>query len=143
MGHRYRPALRDLAIGPGEIGILQRVAGLQALGRRVAHEVGRPRLGFRVPPGGMSWEDHERSCLLQALDMSGGNPFPSPQGTIAATNLTLDATTAILLYMGLYQLRYLSRIPPHAAVMESVELAKRSNKIRAVRGVGYMVPRQP
>ncbi len=29
--------------------------------------------GFRVPPGGMSWEEHEASCLLQALEMAGGN----------------------------------------------------------------------
>lgn len=42
--------------------------------------------------------------------------------------LVLDGTTAILLYMGLYQMRYLSKIPPHAAVMESVELAKRLKK---------------
>jgi len=27
-----------------------------------------------------------------ALDMAGGNPYPSPEGTIAATNLTLDPT---------------------------------------------------
>ena len=27
-----------------------------------------------------------------SLDMAGGNPFPSPQGTIAATNLTIDPT---------------------------------------------------
>ncbi len=42
--------------------------------------------------------------------------------------LVLDGTTAILLYMGLYQMRYLSKIPAHAAVMESVELAKRLKK---------------
>jgi mono/diheme cytochrome c family protein len=30
--------------------------------------------------------------LDMALDMAGGNPFPSPQGTIAATNLTTDRT---------------------------------------------------
>jgi cytochrome c553 len=30
--------------------------------------------------------------LRMDLDMAGGNPFPSPQGTIAATNLTMDAT---------------------------------------------------
>jgi 16S rRNA (cytosine967-C5)-methyltransferase len=42
--------------------------------------------------------------------------------------LVLDGTTAILLYMGIYQLRYLSKIPAHAAVMESVELAKRLKK---------------
>jgi mono/diheme cytochrome c family protein len=31
-------------------------------------------------------------ALRMELDMSGGNPFPSPRGTIAATNLTLDPT---------------------------------------------------
>jgi mono/diheme cytochrome c family protein len=30
--------------------------------------------------------------LDMALDMAGGNPFPSPQGTLAATNLTTDPT---------------------------------------------------
>ena len=29
--------------------------------------------GFRLPPGGLSWEEHERSCLKQALDLAGGN----------------------------------------------------------------------
>lgn len=28
---------------------------------------------FTIPPGGMSWEQHEKDCLLQALDMSAGN----------------------------------------------------------------------
>lgn len=42
--------------------------------------------------------------------------------------LVLDGTTAILLYMGIYQMRYLSKVPAHAAVMESVELAKRLKK---------------
>lgn len=28
---------------------------------------------FRVPPGGISWEAHERSCLVQALDLADGN----------------------------------------------------------------------
>jgi len=36
----------------------------------------------------------------------------------------LDLEVRIALHMGIYQLRYLDRIPPHAAVMESVELAK-------------------
>ena len=34
----------------------------------------------------------DRGQLNMALDMAGGNTYPSPQGTIAATNLTLDAT---------------------------------------------------
>jgi len=37
----------------------------------------------------------------------------------------------IALRMGIYQLRYLDRIPPHAAVGESVELVKRAHKAAA------------
>jgi two-component system NtrC family response regulator len=29
--------------------------------------------GFRLPPGGLSWEEHERDCLKQALELSAGN----------------------------------------------------------------------
>ena len=29
--------------------------------------------GFRLPGGGMSWESHERDCLAQALERTGGN----------------------------------------------------------------------
>ena len=29
--------------------------------------------GFRLPPGGLSWEAHERNFLAQALEMAGGN----------------------------------------------------------------------
>ena len=36
----------------------------------------------------------------------------------------LDLEVRIALHMGIYQLRYLDRVPPHAAVMESVELVK-------------------
>jgi 16S rRNA (cytosine967-C5)-methyltransferase len=36
----------------------------------------------------------------------------------------LDLDVRIALHMGIYQLRYLDRVPPHAAVMESVELTK-------------------
>jgi 16S rRNA (cytosine967-C5)-methyltransferase len=40
----------------------------------------------------------------------------------------LDAEVRIALRMGIYQLRYLDRIPAHAAVTESVELVKRARK---------------
>ncbi len=43
----------------------------------------------------------------------------------------LDAEVLIALRMGVYQLRYLDRIPPHAAVSESVELVKRAHKASA------------
>jgi len=40
----------------------------------------------------------------------------------------LDPEVLISLRMGIYQLRYLDRIPSHAAVAESVELVKRARK---------------
>ncbi|MGE5644281.1 MAG: transcription antitermination factor NusB [Acidobacteriota bacterium] len=40
----------------------------------------------------------------------------------------LDAEVRIALRMAIYQLRYLSRVPAHAAVGESVELVKRARK---------------
>jgi 16S rRNA (cytosine967-C5)-methyltransferase len=40
----------------------------------------------------------------------------------------LDEAVRIALRMGIFQLRYLDRIPPHAAVTESVELVKRAHK---------------
>jgi 16S rRNA (cytosine967-C5)-methyltransferase len=43
----------------------------------------------------------------------------------------LDAEVRIALRMGIYQLRYLERVPPHAAVGESVDLVKRARKSSA------------
>jgi 16S rRNA (cytosine967-C5)-methyltransferase len=40
----------------------------------------------------------------------------------------LDTEVRIALRMGIYQIRYLDRIPAHAAVQESVELVKRAHK---------------
>jgi 16S rRNA (cytosine967-C5)-methyltransferase len=61
-------------------------------------------------------------------------------------NLKLDTEVRIALRMGIYQLRYLDRIPPHAAVAESVELVKRSGKKSAtglVNAVLRKVNRNP
>ncbi|MGH9613647.1 MAG: transcription antitermination factor NusB [Bryobacteraceae bacterium] len=58
----------------------------------------------------------------------------------------LDPEVRIALRMGIYQLRYLSRIPPHAAVQESVELVKRARKRSAtgfVNAVLRKVNRKP
>src|SRR5215204_2141558 len=43
----------------------------------------------------------------------------------------LDLEVRIALRMGIYQLRYLERIPAHAAVKESVDLVKRARKTSA------------
>lgn len=60
--------------------------------------------------------------------------------------LRLDEEVRMALRMGIYQLRYLERIPSHAAVMESVELVKRAHKRSAagfVNAVLRKVNRQP
>jgi 16S rRNA (cytosine967-C5)-methyltransferase len=53
---------------------------------------------------------------------------------------------SIALRMGIYQIRYLDRIPPHAAVGESVELVKRAHQAAAaglVNAVLRKIDRQP
>jgi 16S rRNA (cytosine967-C5)-methyltransferase len=58
----------------------------------------------------------------------------------------LDLEVRIALRMGIYQLRYLERIPPHAAVKESVDLVKRARKTSAaglVNAVLRKVNRDP
>ena len=58
----------------------------------------------------------------------------------------LDREVLIALRMGIYQLRYLDRIPAHAAVAESVELVKRAKKSSAaglVNAVLRKVDRKP
>jgi 16S rRNA (cytosine967-C5)-methyltransferase len=58
----------------------------------------------------------------------------------------LDPEVRIALRMGIYQLRYLERIPAHAAVTESVELVKLARKVSAsgfVNAVLRKVNREP
>ncbi len=58
----------------------------------------------------------------------------------------LDPEVRIALRMGIYQVRYLDRVPPHAAVGESVELVKRALKRSAaglVNAVLRKVDRKP
>lgn len=53
----------------------------------------------------------------------------------------LDTQVRIALRMGIYQLRYLERIPPHAAVADSVDLVKRARK-RSAAGFVNAILRQ-
>jgi len=53
----------------------------------------------------------------------------------------LDPEVRITLRMGIYQLRYLERIPAHAAVAESVQLVKRARK-RSAAGLVNAILRQ-
>ncbi len=52
----------------------------------------------------------------------------------------LDSAVLAILRLGLYQLRFLSRIPKHAAVDTSVSLA---NENRTTRGAGWDGQRDP
>jgi len=51
----------------------------------------------------------------------------------------LDAEVRIALRMGIYQLRSLERVPPHAAVADAVELVKRAHKRSAASFVNAML----
>ncbi len=53
----------------------------------------------------------------------------------------LDLPVALALRMGVYQLRFLERIPPRAAVNESVELVKRARKSSAASLVNAVLRR--
>jgi 16S rRNA (cytosine967-C5)-methyltransferase len=55
----------------------------------------------------------------------------------------LDAAVRIALRMGLYQLRHLERVPPHAALNESVELVKSAKKTSAAGLVNAVLRRAP
>ena len=54
-----------------------------------------------------------------------------------------DAEVCVALRMGLYQLRHLDRVPPHAAVTESVELVKTAGKRSAAGLVNAVLRRAP
>lgn len=54
---------------------------------------------------------------------------------------TIDAEVLVALRMGIYQLRFLSRIPARAAVGESVELVKRARKTSAATLVNAVLRR--
>jgi 16S rRNA (cytosine967-C5)-methyltransferase len=53
----------------------------------------------------------------------------------------LDLEVLLALRLGLYQLRYLDRVPQHAAIHESVELAKRARKSSAAGVVNAVLRR--
>jgi 16S rRNA (cytosine967-C5)-methyltransferase len=55
----------------------------------------------------------------------------------------MDAKVRVAIEMGAYQMRYLDRIPPHAAVSESVDLCKRARKQHAAPMVNAVLRRLP
>ena len=70
----------------------------------------------------------------------------SSRSSASRSGRKLDEEVRIALRMGIYQLRYMERIPAHAAVTESVELVKRARKRSAagfVNAVLRKVDRNP
>lgn len=55
----------------------------------------------------------------------------------------MDAEVLIALRMGLYQLRHLERVPPHAVLNDSVELVKAARKTSAAGLVNAVLRRAP
>src|ERR1700760_4969799 len=53
----------------------------------------------------------------------------------------LDAAVRVALEMALYQIRFLDRVPGHAAVNDSVELARRAGKSSAAAFVNAVLRR--
>src|SRR4051794_2951111 len=67
-------------------------------------------------------------------------------GHYAGRARKLDGEVRTALRMAIYQIRYLERVPPHAAVKESVELVKRARKSSAagfVNAILRQVDRDP
>jgi 16S rRNA (cytosine967-C5)-methyltransferase len=85
----------------------ERLAALSPEDRRLAHE---------LVLGVLRW----RGELDYLINMTTGRPAEK-----------LDLPVRIALWLGLYQLRHLARIPEHAAVNESVELLKQDKHWRA------------
>ncbi|HTV65921.1 MAG TPA: transcription antitermination factor NusB, partial [Bryocella sp.] len=70
-------------------------------------------LAMELVMGVLRW----RSRLDDAITLTATRPLDK-----------LDAEIVTALRIAIYQLRYLSRVPPHAAIHDSVELAKRAKK---------------
>jgi 16S rRNA (cytosine967-C5)-methyltransferase len=60
---------------------------------------------------------------------------------LKGSSASLDPEVLLALRLGLYQLRFLTRVPPRAAVNESVELAKRAGKSSAAPLVNAVLRR--
>jgi 16S rRNA (cytosine967-C5)-methyltransferase len=63
------------------------------------------------------------------------------QGYLERPLEQLDLAVLLALRLGLYQLRYLDRVPPHAAINESVEIVKRARKSSAAGMVNAVLRR--
>jgi 16S rRNA (cytosine967-C5)-methyltransferase len=72
-----------------------------------------------------------RAQIDYLIEHYGGRPLADASGSFSGGRRRLDVEVRIALRMGVYQIRYLERVPGHAAVGESVELVKRAKKSSA------------
>jgi 16S rRNA (cytosine967-C5)-methyltransferase len=98
---------RDGAFAAPLLASDRRVGGLSPEDRRLAHE---------LVLGVLRW----RGELDYLVNVTVGRPAEK-----------LDLPVRVALWLGLYQLRHLDRVPAHAAVNESVELVKNGKRWRA------------
>ena len=113
--------------------ILRRVASEEGyasdlLHAKLAGRVGRAdaALATEITLGVLRWQRLLDFLLERHLDKPAGR---------------LDLEVLLSLRMGLYQMRFLDRIPAHAAVSESVELVKRARKRSAAPLVNAVLRR--
>jgi 16S rRNA (cytosine967-C5)-methyltransferase len=114
-----------------ELSAVRGPKGLAPTGTMYPREVTAPdaALATELTLGVLRWRRLLDFLLARQLKKSSGERGESagPESPMAR----LDLAVAIALRMGLYQLLFLKRIPPRAAVNESVELVKRARKTSA------------
>ncbi|MBX9599652.1 MAG: hypothetical protein K2X35_01565 [Bryobacteraceae bacterium] len=97
--------------------LIKETAGLDARDAALAHQIVYGCLRYQ-------------GQLDHLIEVFSGRPQPK-----------MDPDLRRALHMGIFQLRYLDRIPPHAAVSESVELVKRTRKPAAASFVNAVLRR--
>ncbi|MEM6454830.1 MAG: sigma-54 dependent transcriptional regulator, partial [Acidobacteriota bacterium] len=75
MDHTWPGNVRELANAVERLALLAEdgVPSADDLPPSIADPPSAEAIGFELPPGGLSWEAHERDCLRQALALAGGN----------------------------------------------------------------------
>jgi 16S rRNA (cytosine967-C5)-methyltransferase len=119
---------REIAFDVLRLVASDRAHASDVLHSRLGARIGRPdaALATELTLGVLRWQRLLDFLLDRHLDRPAGR---------------LDSEVLIALRLGLYQLRFLERVPAHAAVSESVELAKRARKRSATTLVNAVLRR--
>jgi 16S rRNA (cytosine967-C5)-methyltransferase len=148
--------------------VLRRVEAERAFAAHLLHaRLARPRRGARSLPAGQAGLKPEDAALATELTLGVlrwqrqldflidcALRLPSPRSRRSATRGSrpagthrcaenLDLEVRLALRLGVYQLRFLTRVPARAAVNESVELVKWAGKRPAAALVNAVLRRAP